>query len=80
MGWLGAEAAETTERPCAMHVNRDVYTYIYIYIYTKPKQRQQIVLLSPGESLRSQNNGNKSYFLALGNRFEAKTTATNRTS
>ena len=46
----------------------------------RPEQRQQIVLLSTGASLRGQNNGNKSYFFALGHHFEAKTTATNRTS
>ena len=49
-------------------------------ITSTPKQRQQIVLFSTGASCRGQNNGNKSYFLAFGHHFEAKTTATNRTS
>ena len=35
-------------------------------ITSRPLQQQQIVLLSTRASLRSQNNGNKSFFLAMG--------------
>ena len=47
---------------------------------SRPKQRQQIVHLSIGAPLRGQSNGNKSQISALGHHFEAKATATNRTS
>ena len=47
---------------------------------SRPKQRQQVVHLSDGPPRPDQRHGNKSYFLEWGHRFEAKATATNRTS
>ena len=45
-----------------------------------PKQRKYMIRLGTDASLRGENNDNKSYFLALGHHFEAKTRATSRTS
>ena len=47
---------------------------------SRPKQRQQIAHPSIEAPLRDQSDGNKSYIFELGHRFEAKATATNRTS
>ena len=66
-------APGTTSRP----KQRQQIAYLSI---GRPQQRQQIVHLSIGAPLRGQSNGSKSYILALEHHFEAKATATNRTS